>query len=112
MSEQIVLPVEAVDGAPQTELEALIIDNNLKIESPDETAANVQLIVQSEPETVETNEAPVEGPTIIKFKEDANLVDIINSMEEDRKKFIAHVHNKIATQESDFEVKHVVKNIH
>lgn len=37
-------------------------------------------------------------------EQDTNLVDIINSMEADRKKFIAHVHTKIAKQDSEFEV--------
>lgn len=34
---------------------------------------------------------------------DNNLIDIINSMEADRQKFIAHVRTKISNQESEFE---------
>lgn len=35
---------------------------------------------------------------------DNNLIDIINSMESDRQKFIAHVRTKISTQETEFQV--------
>lgn len=35
---------------------------------------------------------------------DSNLIDIINSMESDRQKFIAHVRSKISNQETEFEV--------
>lgn len=40
------------------------------------------------------------GPSEI----DNNLIDIINSMEADRQKFIAHVRSKISNQETEFEV--------
>lgn len=39
---------------------------------------------------------------------DSNLIDIINSMESDRQKFIAHVRSKISNQETEFEVSFVV----
>lgn len=38
---------------------------------------------------------------------DSNLIDIINSMESDRQKFIAHVRSKISNQETEFEVSFV-----
>lgn len=37
-------------------------------------------------------------------EQDSNLIDIINSMEADRKKFLAHVRSKISTKETAFEV--------
>lgn len=37
-------------------------------------------------------------------EQDSNLIDIINSMEADRKKFLAHVRTKISCKETEFEV--------
>lgn len=49
-------------------------------------------------------EPPQANPSEI----DSNLIDIINSMESDRQKFIAHVRSKISNQETEFEVSFIV----
>lgn len=115
MSDETVLPVvDAInESAPQSE--AVLSDNisGLKIDSPHESANGKEdeLVQPAESNDEVKCEPSLEEPileepvTEIKSSgHDANLIDIINSMEEDRKKFIAHVHNKIASQDSEFEV--------
>lgn len=111
MSDEIVLPaVDVNENTPQPE--STENDINSKIDSqPEATLINdeVKLLEPELGPVDETVESPAdEATTAIKSSEhDTNLIDIINSMEEDRKKFIAHVHNKIASQDSEFEVKSI-----
>lgn len=52
-----------------------------------------------------------ESEMIAEFREqDSNLIDIINSMEADRNKFLAHVRTKISCKETEFEV--YIENYH
>lgn len=49
-----------------------------------------------------------ESELLAEFRESegqTDLIDIINSMEADRKKFLAHVRSKISCKESEFEVR-------
>lgn len=111
MSDEIVLPaVDVNENTPQPESTENYI--NSKIDSqPKATLINDEVKLL-EPELGPVDETVEslgdEATTAIKSSEhDTNLIDIINSMEEDRKKFIAHVHNKIASQDSEFEVKSI-----
>lgn len=59
---------------------------------------------------VEANKTPssvVDGATATPSPSeiDNNLIDIINSMEADRQKFLTHVRSKISNQETEFEVR-------
>lgn len=106
MSEEIVLPVDSAQA------ESVLSENVsiLQIESTPEipNGNSAPATVQPKADVVNETEPKAEEAVAIKSSvPDTNLIDIINSMEEDRKKFIAHVHNKIASQESEFEVEKI-----
>lgn len=108
MSEEIALPV--VENTPQPESTDTKDGSNLKVDqaAQEVSTENVQLLLESVESAATAAQSIVgeidEAAPDDTRKLDTNLIDIINSMEEDRKKFIAHVHNKIASQDSEFEV--------
>lgn len=102
MSEEIALPAElSADSAQQPELELSGNVEGLTIVEPTPENGNTPTGLQP---TAEETKPKVADENKVGHTQDTNLIDIINSMEEDRKKFIAHVHNKIASQDSEFEV--------
>lgn len=57
------------------------------------------------PETTVDVPASDEKDILSEFREqDSNLIEIINSMEADRQKFLLHVRTKISSKETEFEV--------
>lgn len=60
-------------------------------------------ILKSIEDSLQTQDDETENSTTIK-KTEINLLEIVNSMEADRKKFIDHVRTKISNQEKEFKV--------